>query len=38
MGQTAATYAAWSPAAPPPWLRAATLADLEAEGRAMIPA
>jgi RNA polymerase sigma-70 factor (ECF subfamily) len=38
MGQTAATYAAWSPAPPPPWLRAATLADLEAEGRAMIPA
>jgi len=38
MGETAATYAAWSPAPPPPWLRAATLADLEAEGRAMIPA
>jgi RNA polymerase sigma-70 factor (ECF subfamily) len=36
MGETAATYAAWSPAPPPPWLRAATLADLEAEGRAMI--
>jgi DNA-directed RNA polymerase specialized sigma24 family protein len=38
MRETAATYAAWSPAPPPPWLRAATLADLEAEGRAMIPA
>jgi len=38
MGDTEAIYAAWSPAPPPPWLRAATLADLEAEGRAMIPA
>src|SRR5262249_53569140 len=38
MGEAAATYAAWSPAPPPSWLRAVTLADLEAEGRAMIPA
>jgi DNA-directed RNA polymerase specialized sigma24 family protein len=31
MDQAAATYAAWSPAPAPSWLRAATLADLEAE-------
>jgi DNA-directed RNA polymerase specialized sigma24 family protein len=31
MAEAAATYAAWSPAAPPSWLRAATLADVGAE-------
>jgi DNA-directed RNA polymerase specialized sigma24 family protein len=31
MDETAATYAAWSPAPSPGWLRSATLADLEAE-------
>jgi DNA-directed RNA polymerase specialized sigma24 family protein len=31
MAEAAATYAAWSPAPAPSWLRAATLADLEAE-------
>jgi anti-sigma factor RsiW len=29
MEETAATYAAWSPAPAPSWLRAATLAELE---------
>jgi hypothetical protein len=31
MAEAAATYAAWSPAPAPSWLRGATLADLEAE-------
>jgi hypothetical protein len=31
MRDAAATYASWSPAAPPSWLRAATLAELEAQ-------
>jgi DNA-directed RNA polymerase specialized sigma24 family protein len=31
MAEAAATYAAWSPVAPPSWLRAATLADVGAE-------
>jgi DNA-directed RNA polymerase specialized sigma24 family protein len=31
MAEAAATYTAWSPAPAPSWLRAATLADLEAE-------
>jgi len=31
--EAAATYAAWSPAAPPSWLRGATLAEVGAEAR-----
>jgi DNA-directed RNA polymerase specialized sigma24 family protein len=31
MDEAAATYAAWSPAVPPSWLRTATLAELAAE-------
>jgi DNA-directed RNA polymerase specialized sigma24 family protein len=40
MVEAAATYAAWSSAAPPSWLRAATLADVgaEAQGIAPVPA
>jgi len=38
MDEAAATYAAWSPAPSPSWLRAATLADLEAERIAPEPA
>jgi DNA-directed RNA polymerase specialized sigma24 family protein len=34
MDEAAATYAAWSPAPAPPWLREATLADLAAEAPA----
>ena len=34
MDEAAATYAAWSPAIPPSWLREATLADLGAEAPA----
>jgi DNA-directed RNA polymerase specialized sigma24 family protein len=32
MQEATATYAAWSPAAPPSWLRGATLAELGADG------
>jgi DNA-directed RNA polymerase specialized sigma24 family protein len=38
MDEAAATYAAWSPAAAPSWLRAATLADVEAETTTEAPA
>jgi DNA-directed RNA polymerase specialized sigma24 family protein len=38
MDEAAATYAAWSPAASPSWLRAATLADLGAEAATPTPA
>ena len=38
MAVAAATYAAWSPASPPSWLRAATLADVGAETPAITPA
>ena len=38
MAETAATYAAWSPAPPPAWLRAATLGDLEGERAVATPA
>ncbi|MGZ6694477.1 MAG: RNA polymerase sigma factor, partial [Solirubrobacteraceae bacterium] len=31
MADASATYAAWSPAAPPSWLQAATIAELEAD-------
>jgi DNA-directed RNA polymerase specialized sigma24 family protein len=37
MDEAAATYAAWSPAAAPSWLRAATLADVGAEATAAPP-
>jgi DNA-directed RNA polymerase specialized sigma24 family protein len=38
MHEAAATYAAWSPAASPSWLRAATLADVAAETATAAPA
>ena len=38
MDEAAATYAAWSPAPSPSWLRAATLADVEAEAPPAAPA
>jgi DNA-directed RNA polymerase specialized sigma24 family protein len=39
MAEAAATYAAWSSAAPPSWLRGATLAEVGAEAqRAPVPA
>jgi DNA-directed RNA polymerase specialized sigma24 family protein len=38
MDEAAATYAAWSPAASPSWLRAATLADVAAETTTAAPA
>ena len=38
MDEAAATYAAWSPAPSPSWLRAATLADVEAEAPVAAPA
>jgi DNA-directed RNA polymerase specialized sigma24 family protein len=38
MDEAAATYAAWSPAASPSWLRAATLADAAAETTTAAPA
>jgi DNA-directed RNA polymerase specialized sigma24 family protein len=38
MDEATATYAAWSPAASPSWLRAATLADVRAEAAAPAPA
>jgi DNA-directed RNA polymerase specialized sigma24 family protein len=37
MLEAAATYAAWSSAAPPSWLRAATLADVGAEAQGIAP-
>jgi len=37
MVEAAATYAAWSPAAPPSWLRGATLADVGAEAQGIAP-
>jgi DNA-directed RNA polymerase specialized sigma24 family protein len=37
MDEAAATYAAWSPALPPSWLRTATLAELAAETAAAAP-
>jgi DNA-directed RNA polymerase specialized sigma24 family protein len=38
MDEAAATYAAWSPAVPPSWLREATLAELGAEAPTAAPA
>jgi hypothetical protein len=38
MNEAAATYAVWSPAASPSWLRAATLADVAAETTTAAPA
>jgi DNA-directed RNA polymerase specialized sigma24 family protein len=38
MDEAAATYAAWSPAPSPSWLREATLADAEAEAPTAAPA
>ena len=38
MDEAAATYAAWSPAPSPSWLREATLADVEAEAPTAAPA
>jgi DNA-directed RNA polymerase specialized sigma24 family protein len=38
MDEAAGTYAAWSPAASPSWLRAATLADVAAETTTAAPA
>ncbi len=35
MAEAAATYAAWSPAAPPSWLRASTLAEFESDRAVM---
>jgi DNA-directed RNA polymerase specialized sigma24 family protein len=37
MVEAAATYAAWSPAASPSWLRGATLADVGAEAQGIAP-
>ena len=38
MDEAAATYAAWSPAIVPPWLREATLAELGAGAGAAVAA